>query len=130
MVQHLPPSCRLLIAMHLVSFGPDLATPITTYQSSGAAAQALADGAGEAHVYAVHFAAGGAIGAHPAGFGQLFLIVSGTGWVAGADGVRHEVPAGSGALIARGEVHAKGSAAGCSALMIQVATLEVARLAP
>lgn len=109
--------------MHIIDFGPERATPISEYASRLASAQPLADGAGEAHVYAVHFAAGGEIGAHPAGFGQLFLVVAGTGWVAGADGVRRTVRAGQGAVIARGEVHAKGSASGCSAVMIQLADL-------
>lgn len=109
--------------MHVIDFSPERGKPITEYASRGAAAQALADGTGEAHVYAVHFDPGGEIGAHPAGFGQLFLIVAGSGWVAGADGVRHAVRAGQGAVIARGEVHAKGSGVGCTAVMIQLAEL-------
>jgi len=68
----------------------------------------------------VHVAAGGEIGPHRAGFGQLFCVVAGAGWVAGADGVRHAVRAGQAAVIAHGEVHAKGSATGLSAVMIQL----------
>jgi quercetin dioxygenase-like cupin family protein len=113
--------------MHLIDFSPTRATPIEEYASRGANAQLLADGAGEAHVYAVHLAAGGEIGPHPAGFGQLFLVVAGEGWVAGADGTRHAVRAGQGAAIAQGEVHAKGSEAGCSAVMIQLTHLAPAR---
>lgn len=109
--------------MRVIDFGPEQASPVTEYASRGAAAQGLADGAGEAHVYAVHFEAGGEIGAHPASFGQLFLIVSGSGWVAGPDGVRRPLRRGQGAVIARGEVHAKGSEEGCSAVMIQIADL-------
>jgi quercetin dioxygenase-like cupin family protein len=67
----------------------------------------------------VHLEAGGEIGPHPAGIGQLFLVVAGSGWVAGADAVRRPLRAGQGAVIARGEVHAKGSDAG-SAVMIQL----------
>lgn len=107
--------------MHVIDFGSDRAVPITEYASRGAAAHPLADGAGEAHVYAVHPAAGGEIGPHPAGFGQLGLVVGGEGWVAGADGVRRPVRAGQGVVIGRGEVHAKGSEARCSAVMIQLA---------
>lgn len=109
--------------MHVFDFGPEHAAPITEYASRGASAQLLTDGAGEAHVYAVHFAAGGEIGPHPAGFGQLFLVVAGEGWVAGGDGTRRRVRAGQGAVIARGEVHAKGSEMGCTAVMIQLAEL-------
>jgi quercetin dioxygenase-like cupin family protein len=111
------------LGMRVIDFNPERSAPITEYDSRGASAQPLADGAGEAHVYAVHVAAGGEIGPHPAGFGQLFLVVSGEAWVAGGDGVRRAVRAGQGAVITRGEVHSKGSAAGCTAIMIQLAEL-------
>lgn len=109
--------------MHVIDFAPDRATPITEYGSRAASAQPLGDGRGEAHVYAVHIAAGGEIGLHPAGFGQLFCVIAGAGWVAGADGIRHEIHEGQAAVIARGEKHAKGSATGLSAVMIQIAEL-------
>jgi quercetin dioxygenase-like cupin family protein len=109
--------------MHVIDFGPERAAPVREYASRGASAQPLGHGGGEAHVYAVHIAAGGEIGLHPAGFGQLFLIVSGAGWVAGADGARRSLGAGQGAIIARGELHAKGSETGLTAVMIQLAEL-------
>src|SRR5689334_18066562 len=109
--------------MYVIEFGRARAAPVTDYASHGARAQPLADGAGEAHVYAVHIDAGGEIGPHPAGFGQLFLVIAGTAWVTGGDGARHSVRAGQGAVIARGEMHAKGSEAGCTAVMIQLAEL-------
>ena len=112
--------------MHVIDFSPERGEAITEYASRGASAQSLADGAGEAHVYAVHLGAGGEIGQHPAGFGQLWIIVRGQGWVAGADGVRHPVRTGEGMVISRGEVHAKGSERGCSAIMIQLAELTAA----
>ena len=115
-----------MVSMHVIDFGPERATPITEYASRLASARLLADGSGEGHVYAVHIAAGGEIGPHPAGFGQLFLVVTGSAWVAGADGVRRPVCAGQGAVIVRGEVHAKGSETGCSAVMIQLRELLVA----
>ena len=60
------------------------------------------------------------IGPHEAGFGQLFLAVSGDGWVAGEDGVRQPLREGESAFIARGEIHSKGSDTGLTALMVQV----------
>jgi quercetin dioxygenase-like cupin family protein len=112
--------------MHIIEFGADRATAITEYASRDVSAQPLADGAGEAHVYVVHLASGGEIGVHRAGFGQLFLVIRGEGWVAGDEGVRRTVRTGQGAVIARGEVHAKGSDTGCTAIMIQLAELLVA----
>jgi hypothetical protein len=110
--------------MRTVRFTRELAQPITLFDSTGAASVPLGDGSGEAHVYWIHIEAGGCIGAHPAGFGQLFLVVAGSGWVAGADGVRIEVSAGQGAYIERGEYHSKGSESGLAALMVQVANLK------
>jgi quercetin dioxygenase-like cupin family protein len=109
--------------MHVINFSPEHATPVGEYGSRAATAQRLGDGHGETHVYVVHLGAGGEIGPHPAGFAQLYCVVTGSGWVAGADGVRHELRAGQAAVIVRGEIHAKGSVTGSSALMIQCAEL-------
>jgi quercetin dioxygenase-like cupin family protein len=84
----------------------------------------VAVGDGEAHAYVLYFDAGGLIGRHEAGFGQLFFAVSGDGWVAGDDGVRQPLREGEVAFIARGEVHSKGSDTGLTALMVQVRNLD------
>ena len=85
----------------------------------------IAVGDGEAHAYLLYFEAGGLIGQHEAGFGQLFVALSGDGWVAGEDGVRQPLREGEAAFIARGEFHSKGSATGLTALMFQVRNLDV-----
>ena len=122
---------RAAVHQHLLMYIIDLATeravPITEYQSHAATAQPLGAGHGEAHVYAVHFAPGGHIGPHHAGFGQLFCAITGAGWVAGTDGVRHELRTGQAAVFARGELHAKGSDTGLTALMVQIADLDTGR---
>lgn len=100
--------------------------PITLYQSHGAHALPLADGRGEGHVYCIRFAPGGAIGPHEATFGQLFLVVAGSGWVSGGDGVTRSLGVGQGAVIGRGEVHAKGSDIGMTAIMVQLTDLAAA----
>jgi quercetin dioxygenase-like cupin family protein len=109
--------------MHIIDFTPEHAVPITAYHSRVASSQPLGDGHGEAHVHAVHFGPGGYIGPHPAGFGQLFCAMAGVGWVAGADGVRHELRTGQAAIFARGELHSKGSDTGLTALIVQIADL-------
>lgn len=38
--------------------------------------------------------AGGAIGRHEAGYGQLFIVLTGHGWGSGHDGLRAEIGAG------------------------------------
>lgn len=110
--------------MKLVDLRDVVSAPTRAYASARAASAALADGAGEAHLHCVRFEPGGAIGRHEAGFGQLFLVVEGSGWVEGGDGRRVELAAGQGAFFARGELHAKGSESGMTALMVQVRELE------
>ncbi len=112
--------------MRVVNFSADRAQPIKEFDSVSASSVHVGDGAGEAHIHCVHFEANGVIGPHPAGFGQLFLVVEGAGWVSGPDGVRAHVSAGQGAYFQRGELHAKGSEHGMTAIMVQVYTLQPA----
>jgi quercetin dioxygenase-like cupin family protein len=87
-------------------------------------ATGLADGTGEAHAYMIRIEAGGIIDRHEAGFGQLWIVVDGRGWVAGGDGRRADVRTGDVAFVERGEQHAKGSDHGMTAVMVQVYDLE------
>ena len=115
--------------MHLLDFTPGRGTPITVYDSHGAFALPLGEGQGEGHVYCVRIEPGGAIGAHEAASGQLFLVVEGSGWVSGPDGVERPLGAGRGVYLARGEVHAKGSDTGMTAIMVQLMELAPAPIA-
>lgn len=90
------------------------------------AALEVAEGGGEAHAYVLYFRPGGEIGPHEAEFGQLLFALSGSGWVAGDDGVRRTLGEGEAAFIERGETHSKGSDRGLTALMIQVRDLTLA----
>lgn len=109
----------LAVPIRVVDFGAQVARSIERLSSTGATSVELAQGSGESHVYALHFAPGGSIGPHPAGFDQLFLVVQGSGWVAGSDGIRHDVGSNRGAFVPKGEVHSKGSETGMVAVMVQ-----------
>ena len=76
-------------------------------------------------MYCVYFAAGGIIGEHPAGYAQLFLVMAGEGWAAGADGERVPLRAGEGAFFWPDERHSKGSELGMTVLMVQSERLDV-----
>src|SRR5262245_24691737 len=95
--------------MRLIDFSAAQTDPITLFESVAASSRSLADGSGEAHVHCLRFGPGGKIGEHPTGFGQLFLVIDGSGWAVGADGRRIEVRAGQGVFFERGERHSKGS---------------------
>jgi len=115
--------------MKVVDFSPARCSPIELFGSVRATSVPLADGSGAVHVYAVRIAPGGSIGRHEAGFDQLFLVMEGSGWAEGGDGVRVDLPAGRGAFFRKGESHAKGSMAGLTALMVQVDRIDLAEAA-
>jgi len=100
---------------------------ISDYGSVGAWSVMGATGEGRARVYTLYFEPGGRIERHAAGPAQLFLAVAGSGWVEGGNGVRKEIRTGEAALIESGELHAKGSDSGMTAVMFQVESLEAAR---
>jgi quercetin dioxygenase-like cupin family protein len=104
--------------------------PVIDFGSRDAGAAELAAGSGDAHIHVVHIAAGGEIGPHVAGFGQLFLCVEGSGWVAAADGDHVSIARGQVAYIARGERHSKDSVDGLRALIIQVQDLHLCAAPP
>jgi quercetin dioxygenase-like cupin family protein len=101
------------------------AEPIGTrpYPVRGTSSLEIAHGDGESHAYVLYFEPGGEIGPHVAGYGQLFLALSGEGWIAGDDGTRQALSTGEAAFISRGEIHSKGSETGLTALMVQVRDL-------
>ncbi|MFO0706297.1 MAG: cupin domain-containing protein [Nitrospira sp.] len=105
--------------IRIIDFGAKAAQPVELFSSSGAASVELAHGQGESHVYTLHFTPGGMIGPHPAGFDQLFLVVQGSGWVAGSNGVHQNVGTNCGAFVPKGEVHSKGTETGMVAVMVQ-----------
>lgn len=111
--------------MILLSSVAHALAPVVDFQSRDSHAAELATGSGEAHIHVVHIAAGGEIGPHVAGFGQLFLCLAGSGWVAAADGARVSISQEQVVYFARGELHSKGSAEGLRALIIQVHDLQL-----
>lgn len=98
-------------------------SPVTAYDSQGAASAELSNGGGESHVHVLRFAPGGAVGPHPTGFAQLLVPIAGAGWVSDHTGARHDLAVGQAAFFGRGELHAKGSERGMTAVMIQVGDL-------
>lgn len=113
------------MSIRVFSFAAAHASPIVEIPSHGASAVQLADGQGASHAYVVHVMPGGEIEPHPAGFDQLFLVVQGSGWVAGSDGRRQPLSTGQGAVIPTGELHSKGSGEGMVAVMLQAPNFHV-----
>jgi quercetin dioxygenase-like cupin family protein len=68
---------------------------------------------------------GGVVGRHPTGSHQLFAVLSGAGWVSGADGVREPVSGGDAVVWEPGEDHESGSDEGMRALVVEAESVDV-----
>ena len=77
------------------------------------------------HVALISIGPGGLVGRHPAGSEQLFLVVSGSGWVSGSHGRRVAVRAGEAAVWSAGEEHESGSDKGMTVLVVEAEHLDV-----
>jgi quercetin dioxygenase-like cupin family protein len=64
-------------------------------------------------------AAGGRVGRHPTRLWQLFAVVSGEGWVSGADGRPEPLRAGEAVVWEPGEEHESGSDGGMVVCVLQ-----------
>jgi quercetin dioxygenase-like cupin family protein len=109
--------------VRIIDFSAERARAITGFSSSGATSVHCGDGEGDAHIYYLRFEPGGAIGPHPAGYDQLLLVVTGSGWAAGEDGTRSALTEGQAAYFRCGEIHSKGSDSGMTAIMVQASEL-------
>jgi quercetin dioxygenase-like cupin family protein len=95
---------------------------IDRFESVAARVRPLAP---EAHVVVIDVAAGGKVGRHPAAAQQLFVVVRGSGWVAGRDGGREEVNAGEAVIWDAGEERESGSDGGMTALVVEADSIGV-----
>ena len=97
--------------MEILRFSASLAERIgyRPYDVKLASSIEIAKGEGEAHAYVLYLEAGGVIGPHGAGFGQIFFAAAGSGWVAGPDNQRVVLSEGEAAFISRGEVHRRAA---------------------
>lgn len=109
--------------MEIIDFGNDPGDALHAHGAHGASLVRIAHGSGDARVSVIHVAAGGEIGAHESDLDVLLVVVSGSGWVKGADGPHIEVDAGQAVHVERHTVHALGSAAGMTVMVVLVGSL-------
>ena len=95
---------------------------MTHFASEHVRQRPLARGLGPLDGFAVDVltvAPGGRVGRHPTRLWQLFAVVTGHGWVAGADGRRQPFRAGEAVLWEPGEEHESGSDVGMVVCVVQ-----------
>ena len=73
----------------------------------------------QAHVAVAILAPGGTIGRHAAAVPQLFVVVEGSGWVAGDNAEQVEVAAGDAVLWDADEEHEAGTDEGMVSLVVE-----------
>jgi quercetin dioxygenase-like cupin family protein len=98
---------------------------VAEWESQGVVARPLI--AGAITMTHLRFQPGGRLGVHPTSIAQVFVVVQGSGWVSGGDGMRERVEAGTTVLWEKGEKHASGSDVGMIAVVIQADALEAAK---
>jgi quercetin dioxygenase-like cupin family protein len=98
---------------------------IGAHGSIGLHATRIASGDGAVALTCLALQPGGTIGTHPTTGDQLFLVIAGSGWVAGDDGIRHPIHAGQGAHWAAGEVHTSGTDTSLTALALEGSSLRL-----
>ena len=79
----------------------------------------------QAHAVVIEIGPGGVVGRHPTVVPQLFVVVSGSGWVSGPDRGREAIGAGEAVLWDQGEEHESGSEEGMTALVLESESLQV-----
>jgi len=95
------------------------------YGSEGVHATRIAASDGQLNLTCLNIGPDGLLGTHPASAAQLFLVVSGDGWVAGPDGRRVPITAGWGVRWEAGEEHTSGTSAGLTAIAVEGAALSL-----
>ncbi|WP_280672654.1 MULTISPECIES: cupin domain-containing protein [unclassified Kitasatospora] len=98
---------------------------IDRFDSVDATATRVAAGEGPVHLTCLAIEPGGTIGSHPAPVSQLFLVITGEGWVAGPDGRQICVSAGDGVRWEPGEEHASGTTTGLTAIALEGPSLDL-----
>jgi quercetin dioxygenase-like cupin family protein len=108
----------------VLDFTRERGLPVLDFQSRHASSRRLGEGTGDVRVHTLQFDPGGEVGIHPAGFDQIFFVLSGRAWAEG-EGGRTELGPGQGVFFPCGEHHSKGSATGALTIVLQVTSLKL-----
>ncbi|MGH2485640.1 MAG: hypothetical protein ACRDHE_06485 [Ktedonobacterales bacterium] len=92
---------------------------ITQFGSQRAIITGIQRTSGPVHIACMHIGPSGGVGYHQATTRQLFLVVTGVGWVTGADRAQRPIAAGEAAYWDTGEWHESGSARGMTVIVIE-----------
>jgi quercetin dioxygenase-like cupin family protein len=92
---------------------------VTAFGSHGVGISPVLRNAQTLHVGCLHFSEHSVLGLHPAKVNQLFLVVSGSGWVRTDSTPPVPVHEGEAVFWEAGEIHESGSKAGMTVIVIE-----------
>jgi Cupin domain. len=105
--------------MRIFSFDKGTGKEITAYHSQNAFFSKIMKHDKPIHVGCIFVEPDGIVGAHQAPIHQLFVVISGQGWVVGKEGKKVDIAAGQAAYWEPGEMHESGSSLGMAAIVIE-----------
>lgn len=117
--------CAKISEVRIIKFAGGPGHPIERFGSAGThqLGGVLFNGGGGWTFITVD--AGGHLGRHPTVLSQLFVVIEGSGWVAGADGTRMPITSGEAALWEAGEKHESGTDAGMRVAVLEATSIEL-----
>lgn len=110
--------------MKRIDLSPETARRVTEYDSHGTRWHLLPSSDSAARIGLMHYSPGAILGMHPAGIDQLFVVVSGSGWVKTGEGEPETIAEFEAVLWKAGEAHESGSDVGMTAVIIQAETFD------
>jgi quercetin dioxygenase-like cupin family protein len=116
--------------VRLFRFDREVAIPVTQFDSIGVAFGRCVRFEGDAQIGCFHIEPGGVVGFHQATVPQLFLCVSGSGWVRGVEERHTPIAPGQAAFWEAGEWHESGSEAGMLAIVVEGTQVDPTRYMP
>lgn len=105
--------------MRIYDFGKDQGKAVERFGSERLTVTGLLGESVNTHLICMHTGRDGKVGRHDAVSQQLFMVVSGEGWVSGADGGKVPIRAGQAAFWEQGESHASGSEGGMTVMVAE-----------
>ena len=116
--------------MKIFRFDPESGKEIEQFGSVKAIISKILHLEDEAEISSVYIRPNGNIGYHQAVTQQLFLLVEGQGWVRSESDERVIVKGGQAVFWEKGEWHESGSETGMTAVIIEGASIDPAKLMP
>lgn len=112
--------------MQVYNFTKEAGKSIEAFGSQQLYMSRILSEANSPHIGCMHLGANGLVGWHQAPVPQLFLVVSGEGWVRAGEEAEISVSAGSAVYWEKGEWHETRTETGLSAIVIEAESMNIA----